>query len=485
MPGSESKSAVGGGRSSLPLAELMQRDDEAFVESAYALLLGRSANHAELQPWLASIRSGALSKTDVLVAIRYSSEGRARRVQVPGIAMRRLVRLIDDVPILGGLSRWLRTLLLLPRLVRRMNASEAAIAFAEESQRASMVRMRAEYETALRQIETTKADTGTMRSTNAALEREIGRLDQVKAEMAGVARTIEALHEELRRLEESKAASTAVSGALVSLATVTADVDRVKATLHRWSLLDSGSSADHIGSDPLDEFYRRFEDRFRGSSEEIRARLAFYLPTLLEASRMGTAESLPFVDLGCGRGEMLGMLRDAGLRAYGVDRNSSMVTACRVAGLQVVPADIVDHLESLPEGSCAGIISIHVIEHLPFRSIAKLFIETLRVLCPGGIAIFETPNPENLIVGSCNFYMDPTHLKPLPPESTRFVLESFGFERVTIERLHPGAVPVNEGNRDETSQLYRTIMRVPQDYALIGYKPADADVSPDSERRVS
>jgi O-antigen chain-terminating methyltransferase len=94
------------------------------------------------------------------------------------------------------------------------------------------------------------------------------------------------------------------------------------------------------------------------------------------------------------------------------------------------------------------------------------------VLRPGGVAIFETPNPENLIVGACNFYYDPTHLRPLPPEPMRFLLEASGFVDVVIERLHPGAAPSTiDSATDPRANVYSTLMSVPQDYALIGYKP--------------
>jgi O-antigen chain-terminating methyltransferase len=116
-----------------------------------------------------------------------------------------------------------------------------------------------------------------------------------------------------------------------------------------------------------------------------------------------------------------------------------------------------------------------VIEHLPFPALARLVAAAFRALRPGGVVILETPNPENLIVGACNFYYDPTHVRPLPPEPVRFLLESNGFERVAIERLHPGAQPDDvERATDPVGKLYASIMLVPQDYAVIGYKPAEA-----------
>jgi O-antigen chain-terminating methyltransferase len=220
----------------------------------------------------------------------------------------------------------------------------------------------------------------------------------------------------------------------------------------------------------LDAYYRRFEDRFRGTADEIRTRLEFYLPIL-------AAQEAParYLDVGCGRGEFLELARRHGLAMTGVDASEAMVAQCREHGLEAAVGDGVEHLVALDQGSLAGVTAIHVIEHVPFRTLARLVAAAFRALRPGGVLVFETPNPENLIVGACNFYYDPTHLRPLPPEPVRYLLESAGFERVAIERLHPGATPEDvERASDHVDKLYTSLMLGPQDYAVIGYKPLEA-----------
>ena len=227
-------------------------------------------------------------------------------------------------------------------------------------------------------------------------------------------------------------------------------------------------------SGAFDDYYRRFEDHFRGSPDQIRERLSFYLPIFEGvAQQLSVDPPARFVDLGCGRGELIQLLCAQGLQAYGVENSEAMVTRCRDNGSAVVCADALEHLESLAADSLAGVASIHVIEHLPFLALKALFAEAFRVLRPGGVAIFETPNPENLIVGACNFYYDPTHIRPLPPEPMRFLLEANGFARVAIERLHSGATLAQvDSASDPVAKMYSTIMLVPQDYALIAYKPS-------------
>ncbi|PMB27991.1 methyltransferase domain-containing protein [Fischerella thermalis] len=183
----------------------------------------------------------------------------------------------------------------------------------------------------------------------------------------------------------------------------------------------------------LDALYVAFEDQFRGSRDLILNRLKVYLPLIAEA-KVGTPET-PILDVGCGRGEWLELLQKSGYAAKGLDINRVMLEQCRLKGLEVIEADVIAYLQSLPDAVIGAITGFHIIEHLPFEALIKLLIETARVLKPGGLAIFETPNPENIIVGSCNFYSDPTHRNPLFPPTVKFLMEQYGFANVELLRL--------------------------------------------------
>ncbi len=191
--------------------------------------------------------------------------------------------------------------------------------------------------------------------------------------------------------------------------------------------------------DSLDRFYAAFEDRFRGSPEDIKERLRIYLP-LVQQAGLG-APDRPILDLGCGRGEWLELLDEAGLVARGVDTNRVFLQRCRAAGLEVLEADAIGYLCSLPDRTLGAVTGFHLIEHLPFRALVRLFDEALRVLQPGGLVIFETPNPENLLVGACTFYCDFTHLNPIFPQSLECLAQQRGFEDVQLLRLNAGCLP--------------------------------------------
>ncbi len=217
----------------------------------------------------------------------------------------------------------------------------------------------------------------------------------------------------------------------------------------------------------LDPLYLEFEDRFRGSRADIKQRQQVYLGLLQE---VGAGQSgRPIVDVGSGRGELLELLGEAGLEARGVDLNQSMVALCLHAGLSCVLDDAVSYLSKLDAGSLGAVTGFHIIEHLPFATFVALLDASLRALAPGGIVIFETPNPANLLVASRWFHLDPTHRNPLPAEMVSMIAEARGFVQVGIRELHP--MPQRFAAKDDVLAAQLDAMfHGPQDYALIARK---------------
>ena len=223
----------------------------------------------------------------------------------------------------------------------------------------------------------------------------------------------------------------------------------------------------------LDAFYFAFENHFRGTRTEIKERARVYLPCLSEAG-VGMTEK-PVLDVGCGRGEWLELLKENNCSARGADANTTMVALCRELGLDVTLADAVTHLRSLPARSQGAVTGFHIIEHLPFPVLLELMAESWRVLQPSGVAIFETPNPGNVQVGTNNFYIDPSHLHPLPALLSQFLLETVGFTNVRILYLQPCDISSHEEGADSfMAQRFNEFFYGAQDYAVIGTKPATA-----------
>lgn len=220
---------------------------------------------------------------------------------------------------------------------------------------------------------------------------------------------------------------------------------------------------DHL----LDAMYVAFEDRFRGTREDIKERLKVYLPYVKQA-KIGKRSS-PIVDLGCGRGEWLEILKEEGYVTKGIEINRVMLDGCRERNLDVVEAGAIEYLRSQKANSFGAITGFHLVEHLSLKDLISLFDECLRVLKPKGMIIFETPNPENLIVGAYTFHFDPTHRCLLVPESLNFIAQQRGFVNTNILRLHKYSDfnPIDQAAADDFKNKW---FYSETDFALIGYK---------------
>ena len=217
----------------------------------------------------------------------------------------------------------------------------------------------------------------------------------------------------------------------------------------------------------LESFYHLLEDRHRGTREEIKQRLLVYRNDW-RAARDRVGADGPVIDIGCGRGELVELLVEDGLRAIGIDSSEVQLEAARQHGCPVVRADALDYLRGLKSGSVLAVSAIHVVEHIPFPALAQLLLEVARVLAPGGLALLETPNPRNLIVGATTFHFDPTHIRPLPPEVLQILLETVGFSEVETRPLHPSPTLEHMVRNHGLDRHLANLLFGPQDYAALG-----------------
>lgn len=211
-----------------------------------------------------------------------------------------------------------------------------------------------------------------------------------------------------------------------------------------------------------DDFYRALEERFRASREVIRSRLEGYRP-FLSALQSSHAQPRAF-DIGCGRGEWLQLLVESGFDAQGVDLDDSMLAACHERGLNAQNCDALEALRARADQSLELISAFHVVEHLSFDYLRDLLAEVRRVLVPHGLLILETPNSENLIVGTSNFYLDPTHQRPVPALFLDFLCQYSGFQRRRILRLQEDPALLRS---DANIGLWQVLYGVSPDYAIV------------------
>jgi O-antigen chain-terminating methyltransferase len=175
--------------------------------------------------------------------------------------------------------------------------------------------------------------------------------------------------------------------------------------------------------------YVAFENRFRGSSENVRERLSLYVPYFDNLA--------PVVELGCGRGEFLELLRESHIDARGIDNDQEMLGVCMERGLEVEQADIITYVHEMGADSTGGIFAAQVIEHLDPTDLRRLLTASYRALRKGGRLVVETVNPRSLTALVESFYRDLTHQKPLHPETLDFLLRASGFPDVEIEYTSP------------------------------------------------
>lgn len=224
--------------------------------------------------------------------------------------------------------------------------------------------------------------------------------------------------------------------------------------------------------------YVGFEERFRGSQDDIRQRQLDYV-----ALFAGAADVL---DVGCGRGEFLTLLGERGISARGLDINETMVDVCTAKGLSATAGDAVAYLRGLPDGSLGGLMAAQVVEHFDPPYLNAFIEAAFPKLRPGAVIVLETINAASWYAFFSSYIRDYTHRQPLHPETLGFLLEAAGFQRVELRYLSPVAdsqklqrltatagTPLADVAEALNANLDRLngLLFASQDYAAIGRRP--------------
>ena len=392
--------------------DLLGFHDEAFVSNAYRAILKREPDDYGFPQYLGKLRSGRYSKIDILTSLRFSPEGERANVPIEGLSKLSAFRKLYRVPVLGYLLQLPVAILRLPVLIANHRRLES--------------------------------------HTTAQLERVTAHINEAVAYIS----ELEHKHSELSRkrlqvFQEELDDLKSTFRAQIDLLIKDQDATRIK------------SEADHL----LDSLYCALEEEFRGTRAEIKDEVKVYLPVLAKA---GITTGI--LDVGCGRGEWLEVLREAGLQARGIDHNRLQIERCKSLSLDVVESDALTYLRSVPGDSLNAVTAFHFAEHLPLETLVTFLDEVNRTLKPGGLLILETPNPENLVVGSCNFYLDPTHKNPIPSRTMKVLVEARGFRCLEIMKIH--AVPSPIEVKDRLSSDVNHFLYGPMNYAIVARKPA-------------
>lgn len=479
--------------------DLLGFHDEVFVRNAYKVILKREPDDSGMAHFLKNLRNGRYSKLDVLSALRFSSEGANVNTQIEGLGRGSVLRKIYRVPVAGYLLRLVVAIGRLPVLITNFRRLEShsmgqlervachindAVAHLSHEMREQSKANRTHFEALQKQLNDLKA-TVQLQINSAIREQEkfAQAHNAIKAELT--ARVDEAtnhereqdeLHErhaaELQalRVEIEKQIDDLIERLQKSRMDLAQQETRLSRLLEGTGVTPSApalrSELAHPEQDHLlDSLYFSLEDVLRGTPEQIKEEVRVYLPVLQKAGI-----SSDILDVGCGRGEWLQVLREEGFQARGIDTNRILVQQCKELSLDVEEREALEFLESLPDGSLNAVTAFHFAEHLPLETLVKFLDETGRALRPGGLIILETPNPENLLVGSCNFYLDPTHKNPIPIPTMKLLLEARGFRCEDVLKLHAVSSTKIEVKDQLTSHLNHFLYG-PMNYAVIARKP--------------
>ncbi len=211
---------------------------------------------------------------------------------------------------------------------------------------------------------------------------------------------------------------------------------------------------------PLALDLARFAECFRGSEEYVKAGQRLYVPSFAGCQSV--------LDIGCGRGEFLEIMREANIPAVGIDLSQESVAICRLKGLEAETADLFAYLAGLPEESLDGIFCAQVVEHLPPERLPEMIQLCASRLMRNGVIAIETPNPECLAIFATHFYLDPTHARPVPHPLLAFYLEEFGVGVVEVRKLAPAVESMP--SLDSLPEAFRDAFFGGLDYAIIGKK---------------
>lgn len=192
--------------------------------------------------------------------------------------------------------------------------------------------------------------------------------------------------------------------------------------------MSNNDKKESLSSDNIMNYFL-FEEKYRGNIEEIKKRQSMFLEYFEKCKSV--------IDIGCGRGEFLSLLKDNSIGAKGIDTNEDMVLFCKRNGLIVVKDDALVYLNSLEDKSLDGIFSGQFVEHLQPNELINIVKLCYDKMIYGTYFIAETINPTCLGTFSTNFYMDLSHVKPIHPETFKFLLESVGFRDVQFKFFSP------------------------------------------------
>lgn len=498
----------------LDISEFLRYHELEFVDMSYVLILGRHADSGNLENYLNLLMTGEISKEEILFALKNSEEGANRELEIVGLDALYKKRLkkkrIFQIPIVGKCARWIRGVRHVNRKINELtvrgystekrlqeclhqnHGDSNRIARLEQQVAATIEQLeQINRRTAEISVETNESIDAVREQTDAALERVAstqGHLDELRAFTNQVGSNVNDINGILEKLglnvhdiNEALGNYDKILGEYARedkkiIRTLLAEVCTLKARLNELEkngvtaavqVQSEVSVPKASGDDYTSIDYFDFENHFRGSREHVKKVQTMYLPYFEGKKKV--------LDLGCGRGEFTEMLVEQNVGVTGVDQYAPYVEYMKMLGLPVVLDDAIHYLRE--QEQVDGIFVGQVVEHISIGQIMELCKLAYEKLEEGCYFIMETPNPTSLAIYTECFYMDPSHQKPVHPQTLKYVAEKSGFSSVEIlytraSRM-PFQIPRLKENDEDFREFNEAMGRVSdllygsQDYAII------------------
>ena len=423
--------------SQLSLSDLLQHHGKDFIRFAYRAILNREPDPDGLNFYLSKLKSGAYTKTDIICALRFSKEGRKHKIKIKGLFPRCVYSFLKKISFLGYIIRIVKNFFTLSKIETRLNVLE-------NSFYPDFLSLNHTVHNIQHKLHPLEKDFLSLNHTVHNIQHILHTLEK---DFLSLNHAVYNIQHKLHPLEKDFLSLNH------TVHNIQQEVCSLRSELQKKRIPQVFVETPFYPQSQDFSFYTAFQKAFRGEKDVIKERLRIYLDYIPQAS------SYPVLELGAGRGEFLELLKEHSIPCIGVDVNEDFVNFLKSKGFQIFKEDAITFLKNTSQ-TFRAITAFHLVEHLPYKNVPEFIKLCYEHLEEGGVLIVEMPNPW-FIYAFATFYIDPTHIKPIPPETIGFYFHRAGFKNIKFLYLQPylSSIPQNLSEK----VFY-------QDFAVIGEK---------------
>jgi O-antigen chain-terminating methyltransferase len=485
-------------KASVRLYDLLKYNGKGFITIVYKTILERDPDPEGMVFYLNACKM-MMSKVEIINDILISPEGKTKGIKVLGIKkalfFKKIKKSIISIPILGRIAQLIWILWNISSYISNLQ-KETTISLIEiegiQSKLASMENIHSRIDDIIAQLSVLQDlpdQVQGIQSKLASMKNIHSRIDDIIAQLSVLqdlpdqVQGIQSKQEMYDDLENQLATN---KQELEDLRYLYGDLNKnytdyrqnvayLNRKLHLINhelkdIYDIGKdeTGKRIATIDIDSYkYLAFENLYRGSRDEIKERQRQYVDYIKKAYEQSQGDYM--LDAGCGRGEFLELMQEANIPAVGIDINDEILEDCRKYGLNAKVSDILEYLGSISNNSLVGLSAFQVVEHLSVDYLSEFIELSFQKIKKGGVIILETINPSTFIAMKY-FWMDLSHIRPIPNETLRFLIENSGFRDISTKFSSPVPDQFKLTGDDNNIKKLNELLYGYQDYALIGWK---------------